>query len=104
MAELSSTPRISESAAGADQLATERVLRARIAELEALVAARTQAIVGMGARLAELEGDAPPAISAQLRSTEAQLAQLRATKVIRYSQVPRQIYGRLRALGGFGRG
>jgi hypothetical protein len=39
---------------------TERALRARILELETLVEARTQAIVGLGAQLAELRGDGPP--------------------------------------------
>ena len=80
---------------------TEHELRARIAELEALLEARTQTIVGMGARLGELQGDAPPALAEQLRATEAELAQLRATKVIRYSNLPRRVYGRIRrVLGG----
>ena len=39
---------------------TERALRARILELEALVEARTQAIVGLGAELAELRGEGSP--------------------------------------------
>jgi hypothetical protein len=80
--------------------ATERALRARIAELEALLAARTQAIVGMGARLAELQGDAPPALSGRVRQLESELEQLRATKVLRYSAVPRRLYGRFRARPG----
>jgi len=75
---------------------TEQQLRSRISELEALLAARTQAIVGMGARLAELQGDAPPSVSARLRAAEAELAQLRATKVLRYSAVPRRIYAQMR--------
>lgn len=86
------------SAHRGDPAATERVLRARIAELEALVEARTQVIVGMGARLAELQGDAPPSLTSKLRETEQQLTQLRATKLIRYSEAPRRLYGRLRAL------
>jgi len=88
MAELTSNP--------ADEL--ERTLRARIAELEALVEARTQVIVGMGARLAELQGDAPPALTARVREAEEQLVRLRATKVIRYSELPRRVYARLRGL------
>ena len=117
MAELSdtATPRTTASpvdappdraAAPADQTAlhTERALRARIAELEALVEARTQVIVGMGARLAELQGDAPPSTSARLREAESQLAQLRATKLVRYAAVPRHWYGRTRrAVGRLGR-
>ena len=43
--------------------ATERALRARILELEALVEARTQAIVGLGAELAELGGQGSPAVA-----------------------------------------
>ena len=76
--------------------ATIRELRARIGELERLLDARTQAIVGMGARLAELQGDAPPPSAARVRALEQELEQLRATKVIRYSAVPRRLYGRLR--------
>lgn len=71
-------------------------LRARIAELERLLDARTQTIVGMGARLAELDGDAPPALSERLRAVEAELAQVRATKVFRYSALPRRLSARLR--------
>ena len=80
-----------------DPAALERLLRARIAELEALLDARTQTIVGLGARLAELRGDAPPQLVERLRAAEADLAQLRATKVLRYSAAPRQIYARIRA-------
>ena len=74
----------------------EAALRARIAELEALLDARTQAIVGMGARLAELNGNAPPALTERLADAERRLQQLQATKVIRYSAVPRRIYAKLR--------
>jgi hypothetical protein len=73
----------------------EHQLRARIAELEALVEARTQTIIGLGARLAELQGDAPPALADRVRAAEAELEQLRNTKVIRYSAVPRRLYGRI---------
>jgi hypothetical protein len=90
MAEL--TPRPDE------HLGEQQVLRSRIAELEALLEARTQAIVGLGARLAELQGDAPPSTAARLRAAEAQLAELRATKVVRYSAVPRRWYARMRGL------
>lgn len=79
---------------------TELALRTRIAELEALLEARTQTIVGLGARLAELHGDAPPQISERLRIAEADLAQLRATKVLRYSSIPRRVYGRIRRMSG----
>ncbi len=75
---------------------TERELRARIAEIEALLDARTQTIVGLGARLAELQGDAPPAMVERVRALEAELDQLRATKVLRYSAVPRGWYAKLR--------
>jgi hypothetical protein len=79
---------------------TELQLRGRIAELEALLEARTQTIVGLGARIAELQGDAPPALSDRVRQLEAELAQLRATKVLRYSALPRRWYGRLRGARG----
>jgi hypothetical protein len=74
---------------------TERQLRARVAELEALLDARTQTIIGLGARLAELQGNAPPALVERARHAEAELQQLRDTKVIRYSAVPRRLYGRI---------
>ena len=80
---------------GPDELA----LRARIAELEALVEARTQTIVGLGARIAELQGGAPPAAAERIRALEAELAALRATKVLRYSAVPRRWYTKLRGRG-----
>jgi hypothetical protein len=78
---------------------TQRALRARIAELEQLLDARTQTIVGMGARLAELQGHAPPSTAQRLREAERQLAELRATKIVRYSAVPRRLYARLRRFG-----
>lgn len=80
--------------------ARERALRARIAELEALVDARTQAIVGMGARLAELQGDTPSVPAQRIAELERELGQLRATKVLRYSALPRRLYARLRSAGG----
>ena len=78
-----------------NDLDTERALRARVAELEVLLEARTQTIVGLGARLAELQGNAPPALVERARHAEAELQQLRNTKVIRYSEVPRRLYGRI---------
>ncbi|CAB4573300.1 MAG: hypothetical protein F2534_13110 [Actinobacteria bacterium] len=87
MAELTHTP-------------TELELRARVAELEALLEARTQTIVGLGARLAELQGDAPPPLTERVRQLEAELAQLRATKVLRYSALPRRWYAALRGRRG----
>jgi hypothetical protein len=79
---------------------SEPALRARIAELERLLEARTQTIVALGARLAELEGDAPPALSERVRELERELETLRATKVLRYSAVPRRVYSRLRRRDG----
>lgn len=79
---------------------TELELRARVAELEALLEARTQTIVGLGARLAELQGDAPPPLTERVRQLEAELAQLRATKVLRYSALPRRWYAALRGRRG----
>jgi hypothetical protein len=75
---------------------TERALRARIAELEALIEARTQTIVCMGARLAELTGDAPPSLMERARAAESALEQLASTKVLRYSRLPRRIYTSVR--------
>lgn len=97
MAELTPEPAPTAPATGpATGPATEAALHARIAELEALLDARTQAIVGMGARLAELQGSAPPALAERLAETERQLHQLQATKIIRYSAMPRRLYARLR--------
>jgi hypothetical protein len=79
---------------------TERVLRARILELEALVEARTQAIVGLGAQLAEVRGDGSPVMAERLRDTERQLAELRGTKVMRYTSRARRAYSLLRGTRG----
>lgn len=81
-----------------DPAATERALRARIAELEALLDARTQTIVAMGAHLAELRGDEPPSLAQRLREAEQQFTQLSSTKVLRYSELPRKVYRRLRGM------
>ena len=74
----------------------ERELRARILELEALVEARTQAIVGLGAQWAEQRGDGSPVMAERLREAERQLAELRGSKVMRYSARARRAYSLLR--------
>jgi hypothetical protein len=79
---------------------TELQLRTRILELEALVEARTQAIVGLGAQLAELRGDGSPMMAERLREAERQLAELQSTKVLRYTAGARRAYSMLR--GGRG--
>lgn len=79
---------------------TERALRARIGELEALVDARTQAIVGLGAQLAEMRGDGSPVMAERLGEAERQLAELRGTKVIRYTSRARRAYSMLRGTRG----
>ena len=79
---------------------TELQLRTRILELEALVEARTQAIVGLGAQLAELRGDGSPMMAERLREAERQLTELRGTKVLRYTAGARRAYSMLR--GGRG--
>lgn len=79
---------------------TERALQARILELEARVEARTQAIVGLGAQLAELRGDGSPMMAERLREAERQLAELRATKVMRYTSRARRAYSLLRGSRG----
>ena len=79
---------------------TERDLRTRILQLEALVEARTQAIVGLGAQLAELRGDGSPVMAERLREAERQLAELHGTKVMRYSAPARRAYSMLRGTRG----
>jgi len=79
---------------------TERALRARILELETLVEARTQAIVGLGAQLSELRGDGSPVMAERLREAERQLAELRGSKVMRYSARARRAYSLLRGARG----
>ncbi len=81
-------------------LSTERALRARILELETLLEARTQAIVGLGAQLAELRGDGSPVMAERLREAERQLAELRGTKVMRYTARARRAYSMLRGTHG----
>ena len=75
---------------------TERELRARILQLEALVEARTQAIVGLGAQLAELRGNGSPVMAERLREAERKLEELHGTKVMRYTARARQAYSMLR--------
>ena len=82
------------------ELSDERALRARILELEALLEARTQAIVGLGAQLAELRGDGSPVMAERLREAERQLAELRGTKVLRYTARARRAYSMLRGTHG----
>jgi hypothetical protein len=79
---------------------TERELRARILELEALIEARSQAIVGLGAQLAELHGDGSPMMAERLREAERRLAELEGTKVIRYTSRARRAYSLLRGARG----
>ncbi len=82
------------------ELSDERALRARIFELETLLEARTQAIVGLGAQLAELRGDGSPVMAERLREAERQLAELRGTKVLRYTARARRAYSLLRGSHG----
>ena len=84
----------------AGEFATILALRARVAELEALLDARTQAIVGMGARLAATADESPSILTVRVADLERELAELRATKLLRYSAVPRRLYSRLRGLRG----
>ena len=81
-------------------LSTERALRARILELETRLEARTQAIVGLGAQLAEIRGDGSPVMAERLREAERQLAELRGTKVMRYTARARRAYSMLRGTHG----
>jgi hypothetical protein len=82
------------------ELSDERALRARILELETLLEARTQAIVGLGAQLAELRGDGSPVMAERLREAERQLSELRGTKVLRYTARARRAYSLLRGSHG----
>ena len=79
---------------------TERELRARILELKTLVETRTQTIVGLGAQLSELRGDGSPVMAERLREAERQLAELRGSKVMRYSARARRAYSLLRGTRG----
>jgi hypothetical protein len=78
---------------------TEAQLRARIAELEALVESRTTTLVGLAAQLAEHQGS-PTFRRGRLAEAERQLTELRATKLYRYSEIPRRLYARVRRLLG----
>ena len=80
---------------------TERELRARILELETLVEARTQAIVGLGAQLAELRGDGSPVMAERLsRGRTSARRTARSSKVMRYSAWARRAYWLLRGARG----
>jgi hypothetical protein len=75
---------------------TERALRSRILELEAIVESRTQAIVGLGAQVAELRGEGSPVMAERLREAERKLAELHGTKLMRYTAKARRVYSSLR--------
>src|SRR4051794_1150556 len=75
--------------------ATDDALRARIAELEALVEARRLTIVGLAAQLTEFQGS-PTFARGRLVEAERHIAALEATKVFRYSAIPRRAYTTLR--------
>lgn len=79
--------------------AVERELRARIAELAALLDARTATIVALAAQLAEHQGSTLAFGSTRLADAERQLAELRATKLFRYASTPRRLYARARSRG-----
>lgn len=76
----------------------EPALRARIAELEALLEARAATIVGLAAQLAEHQDGDPTSASARLAEAERHIAALEATKLLRYAARPRRVYGSLRRL------
>ncbi len=81
------------------QAGTEGGLRSRIAELEALVEARTTTIVALATELAEHQGTTPAISSTRLADAERQLAELRATKLFRYAAIPRRWYAKVRSGG-----
>ena len=76
--------------------AIEHELRARVAELEALLASRSATIVALAAQLAEHQGSSPAFGSTRLADAERQLAELRGTRLFRYATIPRRIYARAR--------
>ena len=73
-----------------------RQLEARVAELEALLEARTSTILGLAAELAEHQGATTSFSAARLADAEGRLAELESTKLFRYSAAPRRAYGKLR--------
>ncbi len=75
---------------------TEQQLRARVAELEALLEARTHTIVSLAATVAELQGTGASTAIGKLRDAERQIEALHNTKLYRYAAVPRRWYATLR--------
>lgn len=80
------------------QLTSEREMQARIAELEALLEARTHTIVSLAATVAELQGTGASTAIGKLRDAERQIEALHNTKLYRYAAVPRRWYAKLRSV------
>ena len=79
---------------------TERALRTASSNWRRSSRRARQAIVGLGAQLAELRGDGSPVMAERLREAERQLAELEGTKVMRYTAKARRAYSLLRGARG----
>lgn len=75
---------------------TDLELNARVAELEALLDARTSVIVTLHRRIAELEGRDQSDLAERAQHAEEEVRALKNTKLYRFAEVPRRLYGRLR--------
>ncbi len=73
-------------------------LNARVAELEALLEARTSVIVTLHRCIAELEGRDQSDLADAAQRAEAELRALKNTKLYRFAELPRRLYGRLRTV------
>ena len=73
-------------------------LIARVAELEALLEARTSVIVTLHRRIAELEGRDQSELAERAQHAEEEVRALKNTKLYRFAELPRRLYGRLRAI------
>lgn len=73
-------------------------LNAQVAELEALLEARTSVIVTLHRRIAELEGRDQSDLAERAQHAEEEVRALKNTKLYRFAELPRRFYGRLRTI------
>jgi hypothetical protein len=71
-------------------------LRARVAELELQLEARTQTVVTLAQRIRELEGADTSALVQRAHAAQHELDQLRSTKLVRLAAGPRRLYAAMR--------
>lgn len=78
----------------------EATLQARVAELGALVEARTQVIVSLHRRIAELEGHEQSGLAERTQRAEDTVRALEGSRLYRLATLSRRIASRVRNAAG----